>query len=217
MQTHSLPDPLLELSPQVHALVVGDDPLVRRGFVTRLADAAAGQASAQEDIPDALDDTEANLVLWDLGPHPTRPAPGAFEFDVPLVALAPHGSSATELLAAGARGVLRRDVSTERLAHALGTVLHGLTVIDPVLADDRVAPAPVARITPQMDVEPLTARETEVLEQVAAGRSNKQVAEQLGISAHTVKFHVNAILGKLDVHSRTEAVVKAMQLGVVLV
>jgi DNA-binding NarL/FixJ family response regulator len=56
-----------------------------------------------------------------------------------------------------------------------------------------------------------------VLELVASGLSNKQIAEELRISAHTVKFHVNAILAKLDVHSRTEAVVRAMQLGVVLV
>jgi DNA-binding NarL/FixJ family response regulator len=217
MQKHSLPDPLLALQPEVRALVVGDDPLVRQGFVARLADTAAGQASTHEDIADALDDTEANLVLWDLGPRPVAPPPGTLDFSVPLVALAAHGTSARELLAAGASGVLRRDVSTERLVHALGTVLHGLVVIDPVLADERVAPAVPPRFVPDVEVEPLTARETEVLELMAAGRSNKQIAEELTISAHTVKFHVNAILGKLDVHSRTEAVVKAMQLGVVLV
>lgn len=218
MQKHSLPDPLLALQPEVRALVVGDDPLVRQGFVARLADTAAGQASTHEDIPDALDDTEANLVVWDLGPRPVAPSPGTLEFTVPVVALAPHGTSAHDLLAAGAHGVLRRDVSTERLVHALGTVLHGLAVIDPLLLDDhRPAPVAPARLTPDMDVEPLTARETEVLELVAAGLSNKQIADELRISAHTVKFHVNAILGKLDVHSRTEAVVKAMQLGVVLV
>lgn len=218
MQTHSLPDPLLELKPDVRALVVGDDPLVRQGFVARLADNAAGQASTHEDIPDALDDVEANLVLWDLGPRPVAPSAGALDFTVPVVALAPHGSSARDLLAAGANGVLRRDVSTERLVHALGTVLHGLAVIDPVLLDERgPSPAPAARLSPEIEFEALTARETEVLELVAAGLSNKQIAEELGISAHTVKFHVNAILSKLDVHSRTEAVVKAMQLGVVLV
>lgn len=215
MQTHSLPDPLLELQPEVRTLVVGDDPLVRRGFVARLADAAAGQASAQEDIPDALDDTEANLVLWDLGPRPAAPSPGSLAFSVPVVALVPHGASARDLLAAGALGVLPRDVPTERLLRTLGTVRHGLAVIDPELLDGRSAPTRRAPI--QVDIDPLTARETEVLELVASGLSNKQIAEELGISAHTVKFHVNAILGKLDVHSRTEAVVKAMQLGVVLV
>jgi two-component system, NarL family, nitrate/nitrite response regulator NarL len=217
MQKHSLPDPLLALQPDVRALVVGDDPLVRQGFVARLADTAAGQASTHEDIPDALDDTEANLVLWDLGPRPVAPPPGMLDFTVPVVALAPHGISAHDLLAAGAQGVLRRDVSTERLVHALGTVLHGLAVIDPVLLDERTTAVAPARLTADMEVEPLTARETEVLELVAAGLSNKQIADELRISAHTVKFHVNAILGKLDVHSRTEAVVKAMQLGVVLV
>ncbi|MCA9707887.1 MAG: response regulator transcription factor [Myxococcales bacterium] len=216
MQTHSLPDPLLELQPDVRALVVGDDPLVRQGFVARLADSAAGQASTHEDIPDALDDFEANLVLWDLGPRPVMPSPGVLGLAVPVVALAPHGTSARELLAAGAHGVLRRDVSTERLVRALGTVLHGLTVIDPVLLDER-SPAAAVRRSSEVEVEALTARETEVAELVAAGLSNKQIAEELGISAHTVKFHVNAILSKLDVHSRTEAVVKAMQLGVVLV
>jgi two-component system nitrate/nitrite response regulator NarL len=138
-----------------------------------------------------------------------------------VVALAPHGISARELLAAGANGVLRRDVSTERLVQAMGTVLHGLAVIDPVLLDERpslsLSPARLSAEAGELDVEPLTARETEVLELVASGLSNKQIGQELEISAHTVKFHVNAILAKLDVHSRTEAVVKAMQLGVVLV
>ncbi|MEM7156710.1 MAG: response regulator transcription factor [Myxococcota bacterium] len=217
MQSHSLPDPLLELQPEVRTLVVGDDPLVRQGFVARLGDAAAGQASAHEDIPEALEDTEANMVLWDLGPRPVSPSPGSLDYAVPLVALAPHGSSASDLLAAGATGVLRRDVSTERLLRTLGTVRHGLAVIDPALLDERRPAQPATTTVPEVDVEPLTARETEVLELVASGLSNRQIAAELGISAHTVKFHVNAILGKLDVHSRTEAVVRAMQLGVVLV
>jgi DNA-binding NarL/FixJ family response regulator len=148
--------------------------------------------------------------------------PGTLDLPVPVVALAPHGTSAQELLSAGANGVLRRDVSTERLVQAMGTVLHGLAVIDPVLLDERISLAStrssvVAAAQGEAEVEPLTARETEVLELVASGLSNKQIAEELRISAHTVKFHVNAILAKLDVHSRTEAVVRAMQLGVVLV
>lgn len=221
MQKHSLPDPLLALQPDVRALVVGDDPLVRQGFVARLADTAAGQASTHEDIPDALDDTEANLVLWDLGPRPMALPPGTLDLPVPVVALAPHGTSARELLAAGAHGVLRRDVSTERLVQAMGTVMHGLAVIDPMLLDEPrpvgIASARLGAEAAEVEVEPLTARETEVLELVASGLSNKMIAEELRISAHTVKFHVNAILAKLDVHSRTEAVVRAMQLGVVLV
>jgi len=63
--------------------------------------------------------------------------------------------------------------------------------------------------------EPLTAREQEVLEQMAAGLSNRQIAHALGISEHTVKFHVSAILGKLGVSSRSAAIRHGMRQGLV--
>jgi len=63
--------------------------------------------------------------------------------------------------------------------------------------------------------EPLTAREHEVLEQMAAGLSNRQIAHALGISEHTVKFHVSAILGKLGVSSRSAAIRHGMRQGLV--
>jgi ATP/maltotriose-dependent transcriptional regulator MalT len=64
-------------------------------------------------------------------------------------------------------------------------------------------------------VEPLTSREHEVLEQMAAGLSNRQIAHALGISEHTVKFHVSAILGKLGVASRSAAIRHGMRHGLV--
>jgi DNA-binding NarL/FixJ family response regulator len=64
--------------------------------------------------------------------------------------------------------------------------------------------------------EPLTPREQEVLQLLAEGLPNKAIARQLEISDHTVKFHVNAIMGKLGAQSRTEAVVRATRLGLVL-
>jgi len=63
--------------------------------------------------------------------------------------------------------------------------------------------------------EPLTARELDVLEQMAAGLSNRRIAEVLGISEHTVKFHVSAILGKLGVSSRSAAIRHGMRQGLV--
>jgi two-component system, NarL family, nitrate/nitrite response regulator NarL len=62
----------------------------------------------------------------------------------------------------------------------------------------------------------LTPREIEVLQLVAEGFPNKQIALQLGISEHTVKFHIDAILGKLGAHSRTEAVTRAARLGLLV-
>jgi len=64
-------------------------------------------------------------------------------------------------------------------------------------------------------VEPLTVREHEVLEQLAAGLSNRQIARALGISEHTVKFHVSGILGKLGVSSRAAAIRHGMRHGLV--
>ena len=65
-------------------------------------------------------------------------------------------------------------------------------------------------------IEQLSARELDVLRGMAEGLSNKQIARSLGISEHTVKFHINAILGKLDAQSRTEAVVRATRAGLIL-
>lgn len=64
-------------------------------------------------------------------------------------------------------------------------------------------------------IEPLTSREHEVLEQMAAGLSNRHIADALGISEHTVKFHVSAILGKLGVSSRSAAIRHGMRQGLV--
>ena len=65
-------------------------------------------------------------------------------------------------------------------------------------------------------IEPLTPREIEVLHLLAEGMTNRAIAQRLEISEHTVKFHVNAILGKLGAQSRTDAVVRATRLGVIL-
>ena len=75
---------------------------------------------------------------------------------------------------------------------------------------------PYAELDPQPLIESLTPREVEVLKLLAEGLSNRAIAFGLGISEHTVKFHVNAIMGKLGAQSRTEAAVRATQLGLLL-
>jgi DNA-binding NarL/FixJ family response regulator len=87
-----------------------------------------------------------------------------------------------------------------------------LVVFDPSLA---LEPSP-ARDPSLTLVEDLTPRETEVLQLLADGLTNKAIAQRLGISDHTVKFHVNSVLGKLGAQSRTEAVVRASRLGLLL-
>ena len=116
----------------------------------------------------------------------------------------------------GARGFLLKDVSLGQLTSALRTVVAGGTIWSPAVTDrvlrgiDRIAPAFEASAT----AEPLTKREREVLRLMAAGASNKEIANALGAAAGTVKNHASSIFSKLGVRDRTRAVLKGLDLGI---
>jgi len=129
-----------------------------------------------------------------------------------IVALVADEAAAGAALAAEARGVLARDAPPERVVAAVRAALDGLMVLDPSLAG--LLQRPAADLDPP--VETLTAREAEVLQLLAQGLTNRAVADRLGISEHTAKFHVNAILGKLGAQGRTDAVVRAARLGLIV-
>lgn len=109
-------------------------------------------------------------------------------------------------LQAGARGYLLKDMFGEELMEAIRTVHAGRTRI----------PAPVAQILAERMGGPnLTPRESEVLELIVAGKSNKEIGTHLSISEATVKSHINSILSKLGVTDRTQAATTALQRGIV--
>lgn len=212
----------------LRVLIVADDPLARAGLAALLADQPGcqviGQVSGDTDLLDALDVHRPEVIVWDLGWDPasassTSPATGLERLSdledeaPPAVALLPDETHATEARIAGARGLLLRDTDAEHLVAALMAVALGLVVLDPSLAAAMLAIREQG--TPLM-VEELTPRELEVLQLLAEGLPNKIIALRLDISEHTVKFHVNAILGKLGAQSRTEAVVRASRLGLIL-
>jgi len=120
----------------------------------------------------------------------------------------PHLVSAA--LDAGACGYLMKSASGDDIAEAIRSVMNGQSVFGPEAVQAlRAGPEPVepdARLTP---------RETDVLRQVAAGRSNKQIAVELGISPGTVRIHVSNVLAKLDVSNRTAAALLAVDRGLV--
>lgn len=203
----------------VRVLVIGADPLARSGLARLLEGQAGislvGQLAAGENS--VLDEAAAvyrpDIWLWDLG-WDAETVPDDFtEPGVPVVVLLPDATLAAEALAAGARGLLVRDAGEEQLRSALLAVDAGLLVIEPQLMAT-LQPAP--RPDEQPLLEPLSAREEEVLQLLAEGMSNRAIAQVLAISEHTVKFHVNAIMTKLDAQSRTEAVVRATRLGLIL-
>jgi DNA-binding NarL/FixJ family response regulator len=189
----------------IRVAVVSDDPLVR----SALADALA----ARDELDVVGDPAEADVCLLD----PGAAGPGDWVEELgrlasPAIVLLAEDAQARAALSAGARGAVRRDARAARLAAAVAAVEQGLTVVDGELGEAFVPRAPA--VAP---VETLTAREGEVLELMALGLSNRHIAERLGISDHTAKFHVNSILAKLGAASRTEAVVLAARRGLVMI
>ena len=201
-------------------LIIADDPLARTGLAMLLADQpgclVAGQIGRDSELLPALETYRPDLLLWDLGwePDPTLPDVAELgDLQLPLVALVPDGACAPDAWDAGLRNLLWRDIGPDRLAAALQAVAQELVVVEPeflpLLQPDHSPDLPPLP-------EPLTPREREVLQLLAEGLSNKAIARRLEISDHTVKFHVNAIMGKLAAQSRTEAVVRATRLGLLL-
>jgi DNA-binding NarL/FixJ family response regulator len=124
-----------------------------------------------------------------------------------------------EALYTGARAILPRSAERDEIVVAIKAVANNLVVLPrellPMLLNGGSEADELVKDNDQ-DHAGLTPRELEVLTAMADGASNKAIARRLGISFHTAKFHVAAILAKLDADSRTEAVTRAAQLGLVM-
>ena len=121
-----------------------------------------------------------------------------------------------ECLRAGAQGYLLKDMDPEELVAALCKIVAGESVVAPQLASALAKALQQKSSTPAMPETPLselTPREREIISHLAEGQSNKAIARDLGISDGTVKLHVKAILRKLNVRSRVEAAVIAVEQG----
>ncbi|MCL4832713.1 MAG: response regulator transcription factor [Caldilineaceae bacterium] len=211
-------------SSEISLLIVADDLLARAGLAALLAGQPGLYVAGQSDCGpalDALDQQHApDALLWDLGwdfgeaeNNPLLERLADFTARLPVLALLPDGEEAGKVWAAGVAGLLPRQVDGERLSAALAAVTAGLLVLDP---GQRDLLAPASDIPPAELLEPLTPREEDVLALLADGLTNRAIARQLAISENTVKFHVQSLLGKLDAQSRTDAVVRATRLGLLI-
>jgi DNA-binding NarL/FixJ family response regulator len=215
----------------IRVLLVDDQALFREGLNTLLSlqqdiaivgEAGNGQealAAAADLLPDVilmdlrmpiLDGVAATRRLKELA-HPAR-----------VIVLTTFDDDETifDGLRAGAVGYLLKDVSSEKLIEAIRAAARGESFLQPSIAakvlaefnrlEDRAPVKPSAGL-----VEPLSDRELEILQQVAAGDSNKEIAARLFITEGTVKNHVTNILGKLGVRDRTQAALRAREMGLI--
>ncbi|MCP5095656.1 MAG: response regulator transcription factor [Chloroflexi bacterium] len=201
-------------------LVVANDPLARAGLAMMLATNPdydiIGQLSGDDLMTDATDndaDTEmADAIVWDLGWDFEGTTPDWQELEMPIVALVPEGVETAVLWSSGVQAILPRNANSHQILAAIHAATAGLITFDPATTTLPRIPTIESKYQP---VDDLTPREKEVIQLLAEGMTNKAIAQQLSISNHTVKFHVNAILTKLNAQSRTQAVVRATRLGLI--
>jgi two-component system, NarL family, response regulator YdfI len=210
----------------IRVFLIAASPLARVTLQNRLKAQSVkivGTAVSVDIVGSDLSDSQADVLLVDAaGESPEAIIESLTESDlaaeIPVVVLteASAPAASAQALQAGIRAVLPSEISTDKLAAALQAAAAGLAVLHPSeipVAFPASAPAsqPLAELP-----EPLTRREREVLQMLAAGLANKEIAARLHISDHTAKFHVAAILGKLGAATRTEAVALGIRRGLVL-
>jgi DNA-binding NarL/FixJ family response regulator len=206
-------NPQLSITPvtaPIKVALLTDDPLLRAGLSSLLAQ--AGQTGSIS----VVEANDAEVALWDAGVDADKILGRLAELrtlPVPAVAIVGDQAQVAPALAAGARGVVLRDQVGPGIHAALTAVRSGLTVMDANLAESLV-PAQPARTNGKGRGE-LTERERQVVQLLSEGLSNKLIADRLGISDHTAKFHVNGVMMKLGSSTRTEAVVEAMRRGLI--
>ena len=181
-----------------------------------------GSGPNLESLWDQPPDVEVNIVLVDAtGDHSEemmgslRQSQLSFEAAVVVLSDRFEPGRLTEALRAGVRAILPGDMSPDQIVAGLEAAAAGLVVLHPVEVDAMFPAEPASSPLSEL-IEPLTPRESEVLQMLASGLANKEIATRLAISEHTVKFHVASILGKLGAASRTEAVTLGIRRGLVL-
>lgn len=213
--------------PPVRILLVEDDELFRLGLRVRLqqepdleivAEAEDGETAVELASQQPLD-----VVLLDVG----LPGIGGLEAcrqikqqqsNLPILVLTSHSQTAliTRLIEAGAQGYCLKGIAAETLVLALKSIAAGASWWDQTATKEirSALENPLSKMEcdpPAALSNPLTHREQEILELLATGKTNQEIADLLYIATGTVRVHVHAILHKLEVRDRTQAVIVAMQ------
>ena len=203
-------------------LIVDDHPVFRDGLAGLLATLpeveVAGTAGTAEEALAVLSETMPDVVLMDInlpgasGVEATRRASQiAPATAVLVISMVDDDDSVFAALAAGARGYVLKGSSAAEITAALRTVAAGGAVFGAGIASRMLARMPAQLSGPKQQLpqpDDLTTREREVLDLLAEGVSNRQIARSLGLSLKTVQNHVSRILDKLQATDRTQAVLR---------
>jgi DNA-binding NarL/FixJ family response regulator len=208
------------MSRPISVLIVDDHPVVRQGLRVLLGVQdgieVAGEAGDGATALKLAAEREPDVILLDL----KLPGMDGIAVLGELTARGDHGrvlvltsvtepASAAAAVRAGAAGVLYKDVDPDALVRAIRAVHDGHLLLAPEAAGTLLRSA--NRSARGFDT--LTAREREVLAELAKGRSNREIARALHVSEKTVKAHVSSVLGKLGVQDRTQAALFAVRHG----
>jgi len=210
----------------IRVFIVAASPLARAGLENLLAarDVEVVASNGTIDaLAEMLADAAPDVVLIDSSGEPfdltleSILASGlASDVSVVLLGDGMTPAASADALRAGIRAALPGDISPEQLVATLQAVASGLAVLHPANMNEMLPAGSAATRVPDELAESLTRRELEVLQMLAGGLSNKEIAARLNISEHTAKFHVASILGKLGAGSRAEAVALGIRRGLVL-
>jgi len=216
------------MSQTIHILVADDHPVVRDGLVAMLSTQVdfqvVGASSTGAETVDLAASLQPDVILLDLempemdGVEALRKI-RSNKTDAKVIVFTAFDTDERILNAvrAGARGYLLKGAPREDIFRAIRVVNEGGSLLEPVVATklmQQVVEAGKSDRDPGL-VEPLTPREEEVLQLLAQGKTNKEIASELVVTERTVKFHVSSILRKMDRGNRTEAVRLAVELGLV--
>ena len=211
---------------QLAILIAEDHPLYRRALTTLLSAQVGWEVVAEvEDGVGAVTSAQAtqpDVVVMDLN----LPKLDGIEATRRIVAASPHiavlvltmyddDSSVFDAVRAGARGYLLKGADQADIVRAVASVSGGEAIFGPPVARRIIDffAAPRASATRELVFDELTAREHEVLNLIAAGRSNAEVAATLVLSPKTVRNHVSNIFTKLHVADRSQAIIRARDAG----
>jgi DNA-binding NarL/FixJ family response regulator len=207
----------------IRVLIADDHPLVRAGLraalapvpeVEVVAEAATGSAAIREAVLHHPDVVVMDLQMPDLnGIEATRELRRVLPSAAVLVlTMFDDDDSVFSAMRAGALGYVLKGAEQQEIARAISAVAAGEAIFGPAVAARVLTYFATPPKTPTPFPE-LTAREREVLDLIAAGRSNHQIAEALTLSGKTVANHISAIFAKLQVADRTQAILRARDAG----